>query len=287
MADGSGMDVEDDRRRELHPRAVPLLGLRDRAARRRRTGRSTTAAILDYGCDWRLQEHAVLIVAEPEGKIPFVNVTYAGFIGSVTGMNAEQVSIGEMGGGGLGHWEGVPMAFLVRMVAGGGRRPRRGDRRLPRPSADLRVLLRHRRRQDGPGRSAWRRRGTPSAWSRMGETHPRLPHAVEDAVLLSAGDRYEELVRRVKAGHGDVRRRVGPGADGPAGGDEVEPAQRPVRDDDDAGSGWPTPRRTARRPPPSRTTPSRSPSSGPQARDLGPRDPPRRARARPAVAASR
>jgi hypothetical protein len=36
----------------------------------------------------------------------------------------------------------------------------------------------------------------------MGESHPRLPHAVNDAVLLSAGTRYEELVRRVKAGHG-------------------------------------------------------------------------------------
>ena len=72
--------------------------------------------ILDYGCDWRLQEHAVLTVAEPRGKIPFVNVTYAGFVGSVTGMNAERVSIGEMGGSGMGHWDGVPMAFLVRMV---------------------------------------------------------------------------------------------------------------------------------------------------------------------------
>ena len=58
----------------------------------------------------------MLTVAEPRGKIPFVNVTYAGFVGSVTGMNAERISIGEMGGGGLGHWDGVPMAFLVRMV---------------------------------------------------------------------------------------------------------------------------------------------------------------------------
>src|SRR5581483_9872429 len=72
--------------------------------------------ILDYGCDWRLQEHAVLTVAEPEGQIPFVNVTYAGFIGSVTGMNARHVAVGEMGGGGTGHWQGVPMALLVRMV---------------------------------------------------------------------------------------------------------------------------------------------------------------------------
>ena len=58
----------------------------------------------------------MLTVAEPEGKIPFVNVTYAGFIGSVTGMNAKHVSIGEMGGGGRGHWAGVPMALLVRMA---------------------------------------------------------------------------------------------------------------------------------------------------------------------------
>src|SRR5262249_42515891 len=38
----------------------------------------------------------------------------------------------------------------------------------------------------------------------MGETHPRLPHAVKDAVLLSAGDRYEELANRVKAAHGTI-----------------------------------------------------------------------------------
>ena len=54
--------------------------------------------VLDYKCDWHLQDHAVLIVAEPDGGIPFVNVTYAGFIGSVTGMNVKHVSIGEMGG---------------------------------------------------------------------------------------------------------------------------------------------------------------------------------------------
>jgi hypothetical protein len=35
-----------------------------------------------------------------------------------------------------------------------------------------------------------------------GEAHPRLPHPFKDAVLMSAGDRYEELARRVKAGYG-------------------------------------------------------------------------------------
>jgi hypothetical protein len=37
----------------------------------------------------------------------------------------------------------------------------------------------------------------------MGESNSKLPDPVEDAVLLSAGDRYKELVRRVKADHGN------------------------------------------------------------------------------------
>ncbi|MES2344460.1 MAG: C45 family peptidase [Chlamydiota bacterium] len=70
--------------------------------------------VLDYSIGKNLQETAVLIVAEPERKIPFVNVSYAGFIGSITGMNLEQISVGEIGGKGYGSWEGMPMAFLMR-----------------------------------------------------------------------------------------------------------------------------------------------------------------------------
>jgi hypothetical protein len=36
----------------------------------------------------------------------------------------------------------------------------------------------------------------------MGESHPRLPTALKDAVVLSAGNRYKELVRRVEKGLG-------------------------------------------------------------------------------------
>ena len=157
--------------------------------------------ILDYGCDWKLQEHAILVVAEPEGSIPFVNVTYAGFIGSVTGMNAKKVSIGEMGGSGLGHWEGVPMALLVRMAL------EEADdldkavavfRDHPRTCQYFYVVA------DGKsGRGV----GMEASWDvfsviKMGESDPRLPHPVKDGVLMSAGTRYEELARRVQAGHG-------------------------------------------------------------------------------------
>ena len=115
IADGSGMDVQDIIVANFIPELFHCSGFA-LSGSATKDGTLYHGRILDYGCDWKLQEHAVLTVAEPAGKIPFVNVTYAGFVGSVTGMNAEKVSIGEMGGKGLGHWDGVPMAFLVRMV---------------------------------------------------------------------------------------------------------------------------------------------------------------------------
>jgi hypothetical protein len=158
--------------------------------------------VLDYAIDWGLQEHAVVVVAEPEGSIPFVNVTYAGFIGSVTGMNAKSISVGEMGGKGLGHWAGLPMSFLVREVL-----ERGGDleeaiaifRDTPRTCQYFYVVA------DGKTNRAV---GMEASWDRFalvkpGEKNPLLPTPVADTVLLSAGDRYKELVRRAKAGHGD------------------------------------------------------------------------------------
>lgn len=158
--------------------------------------------VLDYAIDWGLQEHAVVVVAEPEGGIPFVNVTYAGFIGSVTGMNAKCVSVGEMGGKGLGHWAGMPMSFLVREVLEKG-----GDldeaivifRDTPRTCQYFYVVA------DGKTNRAV---GMEASWDKFalvkpGEKNPLLPTPVADAVLLSAGDRYKELVRRTKAGHGE------------------------------------------------------------------------------------
>jgi hypothetical protein len=143
----------------------------------------------------------VVIVAEPVGGIPFVNVTYAGFIGSVTGMNAEHVSIGEMGGRGLGHWAGVPMAFLVREAL------ERGHdldgaiavfRDNPRTCQYYYVLA------DGKTNRAV---GMEASWDvfqliEPGVAHPLLPTPVKDAVLMSAGDRYNLLVQRAQAGHG-------------------------------------------------------------------------------------
>lgn len=157
--------------------------------------------VLDYAIDWGLQDHAVVVVMEPEGGIPFVNITYAGFIGSVTGMNAQHVSVGEMGGGGLGHWAGVPMAFLVREVLEKGHDLDEAIaifRDSPRTCQYFYVVA------DAKTNRAV---GMEASWNifrlvQPGEHHPLLPNPVNDAVLLSAGDRYQELARRTKAGHG-------------------------------------------------------------------------------------
>lgn len=72
--------------------------------------------VLDYSVGKNLQCTAVLQVVEPQGKIPYLNVSYAGFIGTVTGMNYEKIAIGEIGGLGYGSWSGIPMSFLLREI---------------------------------------------------------------------------------------------------------------------------------------------------------------------------
>jgi isopenicillin-N N-acyltransferase-like protein len=200
VADGSGVPYDDILRANFIPELFHCSGFA-LSGKATKDGTLYHGRILDYGCDWRLQEHAVLTIAEPEGRIPFVNVTYAGFIGSVTGMNARHVAVGEMGGGGTGHWQGVPMALLVRMVL------EEADdldqaiavfRDHPRTCEYYYVI------SDGKTGQAV---GMEASWNafhlvQMGESNPKLPEPVENAVLLSAGDRYRELVRRVKAGHG-------------------------------------------------------------------------------------
>jgi hypothetical protein len=166
-------------------------------------GRLYHGRILDYLRGVGLERSPVVIVCRPDEGHAWVNVSYAGFIGSVTAMNERGVAIGEMGGRGEGQWDGKPMAHLVREVA---ERAATLDeavailRKGPRTCEYYYVISEGRtRRAVGIG-------ATPDRFEtvRPGGTHPLLPHAVKDAVLLSSGDRYEELVRRVKAGHGRI-----------------------------------------------------------------------------------
>jgi hypothetical protein len=79
-------------------------------------GRIFHGRILDYLKGIGLEQNAVVTVNQPDEGHAWVNVGYAGFIGTVTAMNDQHISIGEMGGRGEGNWDGKPMAQLLREV---------------------------------------------------------------------------------------------------------------------------------------------------------------------------
>ncbi|HEX8915763.1 MAG TPA: C45 family autoproteolytic acyltransferase/hydrolase, partial [Humisphaera sp.] len=62
--------------------------------------------VLDYMRGVGLETQAVTVVYQPtDGRHAWANITYAGFVGSVTAMNAKGISVGEMGGRGAGDWD--------------------------------------------------------------------------------------------------------------------------------------------------------------------------------------
>jgi len=200
LADGAGLSLDAVLACNLIPELFHCSGFA-LLSKATATGDLYHGRVLDYGVDLGLQDHAVLILQEPEGREPFVNVSYAGFIGSVTGMNTAGVSIGEMGGGGVGQWQGVPMSFLVRMVLEDARSLQEAVAVFtdhPRTCEYYYVVA------DAEADSAVGLWATPARVVRIGpgERHERLPDPVAHTVLLSAGDRYRRLVERVRDGFG-------------------------------------------------------------------------------------
>jgi hypothetical protein len=128
-------------------------------------------------------------------------VGYAGFVGTVTAMNEKHVAIGEMGGRGEGLWDGKPMAQLMREVME--RANTLEDavsimRRGPRTCEYYYVI------SDAKSMKAVGIAATPDKFETIGpgQSHPLLPHAFPDVVLMSAGNRYETLAARVRENYG-------------------------------------------------------------------------------------
>jgi len=164
-------------------------------------GKMYHGRILDYLRGMGLEQNATVIVLQPDQGNAWVNVGYAGFVGSVTAMNEKHVAIGEMGGRGEGNWDGKPMAELIREVMEKANTLEEAVaimRKGPRTCEYYYVI------SDAKTKRAVGIAATPEKFETIwpGENHPLLPHGQPDTVLMSAGDRYEELAKRVKAGYG-------------------------------------------------------------------------------------
>jgi hypothetical protein len=200
MGDAAGLERQEARLANIFPELFHCSGFAI-YGKATEGGRLFHGRILDYMKGVGLEPNAVVIIHQPDYGHAWANVSYAGFIGSVTAMNEKHISIGEMGGRGEGKWSGKPMAQLVREVM---EKASTLDeaveimRRGPRTCEYYYVIA------DGKTHQAVGIAATPEKFDvvRAGEAHPQLPHPIGDAVLLSAGDRYEKLVERVKEGYG-------------------------------------------------------------------------------------
>ena len=164
--------------------------------------------VLDYMTTIGLQDSATTFIIQPKGQFAFANVGYAGFIGSVSGMNAEGISLGEMGGRGEGQWDGAPMATLMR-------------RALEECDtlAEVQTLWTESPRTceyyyvfaDGKTNEAVGVAATPESieFIMPGQNDERLGEGIKDAVVMSAGSRLEELRRRVTEKHGQLDTELG------------------------------------------------------------------------------
>jgi hypothetical protein len=164
--------------------------------------------VLDYMTTIGLQDSAVTFVIAVDGKIPFATVGYAGFIGSVSGMNANAVSLGEMGGRGEGKWDGVPMATLMRRAleeCSTLEQVKSLWTNNPRTCEYFYVFA------DGKTRETVGVAATPESieFVHPGQSHPLLGAGIEDAVVLSAGSRLETLRARIKEKHGQIDADIG------------------------------------------------------------------------------
>jgi len=164
--------------------------------------------VLDYMTTIGLQDACTTFIVRPEGMIPFANVGYAAFIGSVSGMNAEKISLGEMGGRGEGLWDGVPMATLMRRALEECDSLSEVEelwRTSPRTCEYYYVFA------DGETNEAVGVAATPESieFIKPGQSHERLGDGIRDTVVLSAGSRLTELRRRVQEKHGKLDTQLG------------------------------------------------------------------------------
>lgn len=202
LARGAGLEEDEVRLAQVFPELFHCSGFA-------LYGRATVGGalyhgrVLDYMRGVGLEPNAVVIVHQPASKNAWVNIGYAGCIGTVTAMNEKKIAVGEMGGRGEGHWDGKPMAHLLREIM------EEADtleeaveilRRGPRTCEYYYVI------SDAKTKQAVGIAATPSEFTvvRAGEANARLPRPFADAVLLSADQRYNALCDKVQQFYGRI-----------------------------------------------------------------------------------
>jgi len=205
LAQAAGISQRDVRYANLFPERFHCSGVAVRG-KASRDGRVYHARVLDYMRDINLQGMSAVMVFMPEKHHHWMSLGYAGFLGTVTAMNEHGLAIGEMGGKGVGLWDGMPMSFLLREVmerASTVEEAIKIVRESPRTCEYYYVF------SDRSGEMA----GlycTPEICQVLvpGQQDDRLPLVPEDTVMFSAGDRAKKLSERLQANYGKIDAQV-------------------------------------------------------------------------------
>jgi isopenicillin-N N-acyltransferase-like protein len=120
LADGSGLTLETVWKvhaipdlSEYHCSAFAAMGAATV------NGHCIQLRNLDYGLELGIQDHPLLEVCEPTGRNRYVNVTFAGMIGSIAGMSYQHLPVSEMGDSfdyDNETLDGEPFPFLLKDV---------------------------------------------------------------------------------------------------------------------------------------------------------------------------
>jgi hypothetical protein len=201
LSQAAGISRRDGRYANLFPERFHCSGVAV-CGKATKDGSVLHARVLDYMRDINLQRAAAVVVFMPDGYNPWMSLGYAGFVGTVTAMNAKGLAIGEMGGRGEGDWDGVPMSFLLRDVM---ERAATVEEGLKILSAGPRTCEYYYVLSDKSGHVAAvycdARQITILA---PGQQHPLLPFVPKDTVLVSGPGRAEALSRRLQEHYGKI-----------------------------------------------------------------------------------
>lgn len=118
LADGSGVPLVELQRVHALPEISSTWCASSVAyGRATKGGRLLHLRNLDWAIHADLQRSAAVFVYHPDGRRPFVNLGYFGFLGVLTGVNDAGISVGEIGAKTVDQTlRGIPMPFLLRRV---------------------------------------------------------------------------------------------------------------------------------------------------------------------------
>jgi len=201
LAEAAGLSQRDARFANLFPERFHCSGVAVRGEATR-DGRVIHARVLDYMRDINLQGCAVVQVFVPEGRHAWMSLGYAGLVGTVTAMNEAGLAVGEMGGGGEGHWDGMPMTLLLREImerAGTVQEALKILQETPRTCEYYYVF------SDRSGDLAAVRAVPEEVLVlKPGQQHPLLPPVPRDTVFISADERARVLSERLHENFGRI-----------------------------------------------------------------------------------